>query len=72
MAYLPSICRVPESNITNLECFVLIGVEFTNHLILGRGFPVASHGRSATVFKGNVWLAGPNLIIGAGRSPIAM
>lgn len=69
---LPSICKVPESKITNLGLLVLIGVELTNQRIFGGGSPVASQGNNATVFKGNVWLAGPSLIIGAGRSPTAV
>lgn len=51
---------------------MLTGVEFTNHLILGGGFPVASQGNKATVLKGSVWFAGPNFIIGAGTSPTAV
>ena len=34
--------------------------------------PEASHGKMASVLTGNVWLAGPTLIIGGGSFAIAV
>ena len=74
MFVLLSILREPGSLIVILGsyCRPEIGSTSFIQLTVGGGEPEASQGRSARVFTGRVWLAGPTLMMGGGSSAMAV
>lgn len=65
----PSMLRLPSPSMTILSSSSGISWSLYHQLILGFGSPDDSQWKVTGVRTGTVWLTGPNMMMGGGRSP---